>query len=621
MKITLKRLALGLASAGLLTIYGCGGGSSTTADPVPPTSPVPPSTMLSGTVAGGAAVIGNVIVTDSKGATKGATIEANGHYTIDVSGMTGPFMLKAAGTVGNTTVTYYSAATDADLGATVNVTPFTNMIVSNIAAQMAETYFSDPANIAKIGTLITPAKLAAAQTSLHAKLQPVLAALGLSDSIDLLRTSFAADHSGMDAVLDLVKVEVDTATNVVTLKNALTNIAIATDDVSKSSDDAIAVDGTKITEITKDAATDLQTVVAKLNSFAALFATGLPDVATLTNSGVFDTSASFMMSGQTFAQFASELSTEPDAVGLKFSNVDVSPVVGSPEILILSAVITSNTDTFADKIRLKMVKVAGVWLVQGDGRKADISIRAQAALNYWTTLNSSLTTQGSGSNLQSGLNLGIDPFAYNSNHTNNPIVSALVTGPGLGNGVTLVQDIQNRWLKVEGLPYSTNLIPECAGQVTTQCVNIAATADNGEYNLVLKNSSNASLNGTGYTLKLAKKPYLTSDLTTSMFPAITSITIDGQDLTPSSLVAGKTVSVSWTMPAGIKPKYANIWAFDSTGANYFKVEKELTPTMTSALFGLGTPNTSGTPTQAGTWLEGVDLFGRRLAVSQHVSIQ
>src|SRR5665647_3536297 len=83
-----------------------------------PTTAAPPapvaSTILSRTVAGGAAVVGTVLVTDSKGASKGATIEANGHYSIDVSGMTGPFVLKAAGTVGNTTVTYYSAATTAD---------------------------------------------------------------------------------------------------------------------------------------------------------------------------------------------------------------------------------------------------------------------------------------------------------------------------------------------------------------------------------------------------------------------------------------------------------------------------------------------------------------------------
>ena len=617
MKLKPSKLVAALVGAAVLTLAGCGGGGGGTTTPT-----VVTSTMLSGTVAGGAAVIGNVIVTDSKGATKSAPIEANGRYTIDVSGMTGPFMLKAAGTVGNTSVTYYSAATQADVGGTVNVTPFTDLIVSNIAAQMAETYFADPANVAKIGTLITPAALIDAQLALKAKLQPVLTAMGISDSIDLLRTSFAADHSGMDAVLDLVKVETNTATNLVTLTNALTSITIATDNVTIATDDATPVDSTKIAEITPAAATDLQTVMAKLDGFSKLFATGLPTPEALAASGVFDTSSNFMMSGATFAQFASELSTEPSAVGLKFSNVDISPDANNtPGVLILTTLISSNTDTFKEKIRLKMVKVNGVWLVQGDGRKADIEVKSQAQFNTWTNYDPNSQTSNSGSNKTNGLHVWIDPFAYNSNVINgtfagSEIVSAVVTGPGLGaNGVTFDQDTQNTWLKLANQPYSTNLIPECTTVITTQCVNIANTVDNGVYTLVLKNANNVSVNGDGYRLNLAKKPYATSDLTDAMFPAFTSITIDGQPITPSLITTGKTVAATWTMPAGLRASYANVWASGVDGTEYFRVEKDLLPTATSALFDFGT-QTGGTPSSAGIWLEGIDLYGRSLAVSK-----
>lgn len=609
MQIKPTKLVAALVGAAVLTLSGCGGGGgSSTPTPIA-------STVLSGTAAGGAAVIGNVIVTDSKGATKGAAIEA-GHYTIDVNGMTGPFMLKAAGTVGNTSVTYYSAATQADVGGTVNVTPFTNMIVSNIAAQMAETYFSDPLNIAKIGELITPAKLIDAQIALKAKLQPVLTSLGISDSIDLLRTSFAADHSGMDAVLDLVKVETDMTTNIVTLKNALTSVVLGTDNVTTATDDTSVVAATGVTPA---AATDLQTVVAKLNSFAALFATSLPTIDALTTSGVFDTSSNFMMGGQTFAQFASELSMQQNAIGLKFSNVDISPdALNTPDVLILTAIISSNTSTFGDKIRLKLVKIGGVWLVQGDGRKADISMHAQAQVGTSTNLT---TSQTSNVPMSNGLNIWIDPFAYNSNHTGNQIVSAVLTGPGLGaNGVTFDQDTQNTWLKLSGQQYSTNLIPECTTAVTTQCVNISATVDNGAYVIVLKNANGVSQNGTGYTLKLAKKPYATSELTTGMFPAFTSITIDGQPITPTAVTTGKTVAATWTMPAALKAKYANVWANGSNGAEYFRVEKDLAPTATSALFDFGTQTSPNTSTSAGIWLEGVDTYGRRLAVSKYVQV-
>lgn len=629
-----KKLALTSAVASLF-LAGCGGGggSGTTDATGATVSPIAPSTMLSGTVAGGAAVIGNVIVTDSKGATKGGTIEANGRYAIDVSGMTGPFVLKAAGTLGNTSVTYYSAATDADLGGTVNVTPFTNLMVSNIAAQMAETYFSDPANIAKIGALITPAKLAAAQTALHAKLQPVLAALGLSDSIDLLRTSFDADHSGLDAVLDLIKVEVNTATNVVTLKNALTQIEIARDDVKVSTDDATAVDGTKMAGMNTATVIDLQAVVTKLNAFAALFATNLPSLTTLQNSGVFDIGSNFMMGGQSFAQFASELSTEQQAIGLKFSNVAIALDGSGTSVTsgTLTAVITSNTKSFGDKIQLKMAKVNGVWLVQGDGRIADVEIKAQAQRDEWSVVNSSGGVVNSGSSSLNGLRMNIDPFAYNSNNpgASTSAVSALVTGPGLpAAGVIMVQNTQNKWFDVQGFTYSNNVIPECGSVVngtpssaTTQCVSIAQALDNSVYTVVLKNAAGASLNGSGYTLTLPKQPYASSTLSAAMFPAFTSITIDGQALTPSTVLANKSVAVNWTMPAGIVSRNLNIWANTSTGASYFQVNKNLLPTATSALLGLGTPLTTGTLTNAGVWLEGVDTFGRKLAVSKSVTLQ
>lgn len=600
-----RKLALASTIAGLF-LAGCGGGSDV----------APPSTMLSGTVAGGAAVIGTIIVTDSKSATKGGTIEANGHYSIDVSGMTGPFILKAAGTVGNTSVTYYSAATTADLGNTVNVTPFTNLIVSNIAAQMAENYFSDPANIAKIGTLITPAKLAAAETALQAKLQPVLTTLGISDSIDLLRSTFSADHSGIDAVLDLVKVEVDTSTNVVTLKNALTQLELATDDVKISTDDATAADSTKLSGITTTAVTDLQAITTKLNSFAALFATGLPSETTIQNSGLFDTSSNFMMGGEGFAQFASEISTEQGLIGLKFSNVaialDASGTSGT-----LTAAMTSNNKTGSEKLDLKMVKIGTNWLVQGDGRIADLSIDARAERSEWTNLQ-----QATQVSIQNGLNIWVDPFSYNSSHTSAPVVSALVTGPGLGAGVTMVQDTQNTWLKVAG-SFGSTLIPECgtlangaSTPTTTQCVNVAQALDNSQYTVVLKDGSGNSLNGAGYKLTLPKQPYVFSALTSAMFPAFTAITIDGQNITSSTVAANKSVAVSWTMPTGLVARNLSIWASTTTFADYFRVDKDLSATATSALVGLGSPLTTGIVREAGVWFEASDAFGRRLAVSK-----
>ena len=614
LKLTLKRLSLAIASVGMLTIYGCGGGgaSSTTASPT--------STLLSGTVAGGAAVIGTVIVTDSKGETKGATIEADGKYTIDVAGMTGPFILKAAGTVGNTSVTYYSAATQADVGGTVNVTPFTNLIVSNIAAQIAETYFSNSnniANIANISTLITEDSLNAAETALQAKLLPVLTALGISSSIDLLRSTFAADHSGIDAVLDLVKVEVDTVSNIVTLRNALNDLAISTDDVAIRTDDATAADTTKIEGINTGTVTDLDSVVKKLNSFGALFATRLPTETELFDSGLFVTGSNFMMSGESFAEFASNVASEPDLIGLNFSNVDIKPVVDNPDVLILTAVMSSDEASFKESLRLKMVRTANGWKVQGDGRIADIEIKAQAhrsTASYFDGTNVIQTTE----TLQSGINIYIDPFSYNANNANTPkIASALVTGPGLpADGVTLVPSVNDTWLQLESLNYNTNITPECSTQIVTQCVTISGTSDNGQYTVILKDADNNNLNDTGYRINLPKKPVASNTLTAAMFPSITGITINGQELSIANLVGSNSIAMNWVMPSTLKSNHTSIW-FDGANKtpNFFRVEKNLKGTDTSTLFGLTGLSPEITIFSGGVWLEGRDVYGRSFATS------
>ena len=129
-KKALPAAILGLSI--LATGCGGGGGSST---------PVAPPDMLSGTAAAGAAIIGQVTVKGSAGNTTSTLIEANGNYNVDVSGLTAPYILRAEGTVGGKAYTLHSYAEEADIGATVNITPFTDLIVSNAAGQIASAFY------------------------------------------------------------------------------------------------------------------------------------------------------------------------------------------------------------------------------------------------------------------------------------------------------------------------------------------------------------------------------------------------------------------------------------------------------------------------------------------------
>src|SRR6185295_5749500 len=96
-------------------------------------------TSLSGTASSGAIILGTVTVTDSSAPAieRLVNIAPDGSYTVDVSGMTAPLLLRADGVVGGRAVTVHSVALAPDVGGTLNVTPLTELIVSNAAKKAA----------------------------------------------------------------------------------------------------------------------------------------------------------------------------------------------------------------------------------------------------------------------------------------------------------------------------------------------------------------------------------------------------------------------------------------------------------------------------------------------------
>jgi hypothetical protein len=193
-----------LLSALVLTGCGGGGGGGSGSSSNGSSAPTAISQTLSGTAAAGAPIAGMVSVKDSLGTIRTVTIAADGKYTLDVSGLTAPFMLHAEGNVGGRTYNLFSAAVAADINGTVNVTPLTDLIVANVAGQIASTLYSS-GNFSRL----TPTELTQAEANLRTRLQPVLTALGLNASTDLLRATFNANHTGQDALLDVLRVTVD----------------------------------------------------------------------------------------------------------------------------------------------------------------------------------------------------------------------------------------------------------------------------------------------------------------------------------------------------------------------------------------------------------------------------
>jgi hypothetical protein len=189
----------------LLTAFmaGCGGGGGGGG-----TTPTPTAQTLSGTAARGAAIASvTVTVKDANGNTATGTTGTDGKYSIDVTGMTAPFLLKV--TDGSDTLYGVATATG-----TANIHPFTDLIIRNwykVQGTDVVTVF------AGTGALPNPPTATAIDT-IEAVVRELLTNLLLSaginpDQFNLITTAFDANNLGFDNVLERTQVT-DTGTTV-----------------------------------------------------------------------------------------------------------------------------------------------------------------------------------------------------------------------------------------------------------------------------------------------------------------------------------------------------------------------------------------------------------------------
>ena len=150
-----------------LALSACGGDGD---DNEPPAT----SQSISGTAAAGVPLVGTVTVKDAAGRTRTSPIGSNGQYAIDVAGLTAPFVFRAEGNVGGNTYVIHSAATSADVGGVINITPLTDLVLANIAGQVAERYF-DQGQFSGV----SKAELDSEAAKLKEKLLPMLQAIGV----------------------------------------------------------------------------------------------------------------------------------------------------------------------------------------------------------------------------------------------------------------------------------------------------------------------------------------------------------------------------------------------------------------------------------------------------------
>ncbi len=579
-----------LAIAALTGCGGGGGGGGTVAAT---------STVITGTAAAGAPVVGYVSVRDSSANPQpvktNIPIAANGNYSVDVAGLTAPYAFLASGTVAGKTVSLYSAATATDVGKTINITPFTDLMIRNIAATAVDTYLSNPANMANL----TTANLDAQRVALTTKLAPALTLMGLSASIDLLRATFNADSTGLDRFMDAVKVDTTTTPGKATIKNILDAAnTLVIDTTTGAATGALGTAGLATSAV----GTPLDAMLAGTKAFSAFFATRLPNPADPALLAMF--SSTFLDNGQNTAAFLTDMTSGPTSIGLKFTNLvvdSVDTVAGTAQIHLTplnAAGVTLARDMPGGVIGMQMKKnAAGAWQMDGNQRIAGVHVRTTADKNTCNPTNTACT-------MATFYNTGLDLWI--NNQAALAIGSAVVTGPGLpAGGVTLAAQVNQTWFSISTINTSN---PTCTGCGTNHWnmtdTEIASVLANSVYTVKLYSNAATPVLMATYTEVVPVKPVLNAAKAALAYPSITGmVNLAGR--------GAATLTPSWTVPAGLSGDTVavNMWQTGTNATlNVWANAFSASGTSTLAI----TAPATGTWTSGNYWISGWDQYGGRV---------
>jgi mono/diheme cytochrome c family protein len=217
----MKRAGAAIKALGLLTIgaliAGCGsgggGGDGAGASPQ----------VVSGVAATGSPLAGGqVTLRDSASVRneKVGEIDNNGSFAINVADMTAPFILKATGTADGVSRTMFSFA---DKPGIANINPFSSVALANAAG------VDDPADVfdKSDSAMLDKVKsgMSGSVANLRSKLKPLLDEFS-AGSANPVSDRFEANHEGLDAVFDNVKVVI--ANGILTITNVDTGVVLFT---------------------------------------------------------------------------------------------------------------------------------------------------------------------------------------------------------------------------------------------------------------------------------------------------------------------------------------------------------------------------------------------------------
>lgn len=586
----MKTMSSGFKAGFMLLLFGvfmagCGGGGSADA---PATTP--PVKTVSGVAATGAPIVGFAYLKDSASpaVTRGpVTIAADGSFSFDVTGLTAPFILMAEGSVGGQGVKLVSAATGVG---TANINPLTNIAVA------AATGTTDPASVYSnpLTYPITQANLDAAIVQIQTMLQSLNTAY--STTANPLTGSYSANHTGLDGILDVVSISLDTTTGGVSVDSKVTGTTIGTADITSGTSGLAVIDTISSSEVPATTTiTDLQAIGTVLSSLATTINSKGVNLAAADLAPYYASDANFGMNDglnrtNTLTMWAGNLSTLPSTVsgvtGLALVSVDT---VATPNVYIVSGNIkfTDGSSFPFGAFASKFIYESGSWKIKGNGHIAWSAVYPRVVRNTGYAGGATITVTDS-----TGIALDTDDSG------NMGINSAVMTGPGLpAGGVTFV--LTNGSLCYDNGSYC-DVTYDAMDDAT-----IGTIPDNAEYTVVYKDVSSVTLETRKFTV--AKRPYKRTELANGSFL--------GTNVTSHSLADahyGGTFNFTYTLPTEyVTTDLGSEMVFNelvnNTGSQ-IKVGKQLSLTGSSA--SIMTVAAAWTPADAWFYTSATDQYGR-----------
>lgn len=542
--------------------------------------PSPIKKHISGTAAAGAALLGQVTIIDANNETRIVEIGEQGEYRIDVNGMQAPFILKAEGYVSGVLQTFCSIALQDDINGTINITPYTDLILANAAG-----FKSDNCEYTEYAKQLgIDRQLSAANNLLANRLHEALKQIDLPTDIDFIRTQFVADHTGMDELLDAIQVIIDSETQTAVIKDAVNNNKIF-DDISNPTDNTPLP---KPLRQIKLAGTALKSISARLALFSSYFENGLPQAGQIKNYFVAD--EKFLQAGQSLEEFLQDILSNPANKGLKFKSPRLLSVNDDNELTVRVQI--TNNDIVYGYEDFVFVKEGVFWQNKGNQRYID-QVLESVNIRTLTSKKFHIYTDKNGNPIEvftRQLEIGVSEAP-------SEVKSIVVTHPALNHSITL-RPVGGYigWgiTKDDGNVEATSWLSECNQQAEgSPCINFGLVKPDSEFTFTPRGEGGITtlLDGQGrnilkpYTMNLMAIPVsngVAGSNKNNWFASVSSITPSD----PKQLSNGTRVTVNFIRPAAkgyifdyisagvmgngkddIRPKSGNTVSFSWTGGS------------------------------------------------------